>query len=72
MATFIVAQLMQNHQIDLRAGESIKLGQYKVTLLEIDGDGGVVLEIEGPDGDIQVEPISFSSAESDRLLAVIA
>ena len=63
---------MQNHQIDLRAGESIKLGQYKVTLLEIDGDGGDVLEIEGPDGDIRRGPITLDRTNANQLLAVIA
>lgn len=40
---------MNNHQFDLSAGESIRLGAYTVTLLEIEGDAAV-LEIEGPDG----------------------
>ena len=58
---------MQNHNFDLQAGESLRLGEYTVTLIEIENDAAV-LEIEGPDGDIQVEPINFSSAESDREL----
>ena len=62
---------MQNHHFDLQAGESLHLGEYTVTLVEIENDAAV-LEIEGPDGDIQVEPISYSSAESDRELVATA
>lgn len=40
---------MNNHHFDLSAGESIRLGAYTVTLVEIEGDAAV-LEIEGPDG----------------------
>jgi len=40
---------MNNHQFDLSAGESIRLGAYTITLLEIEGEAAV-LEIEGPDG----------------------
>lgn len=48
---------MNNHQFDLRVGETVRLGDYKVTLVEVDG-GEAVLEIEGPDpnGDIQLAP----------------
>ena len=54
---------MQNHQFDLRAGDCIRLGDYKVTLLEIDSDGQAVLEIEGPDDDYQLEPAEVLSGE---------
>jgi hypothetical protein len=65
--------LMQNHQFDLQSGESVRLGAYKVTLLEIEDDT-VVLEIEGPDGSIRIEPISCCSSENsfDEELAVLA
>ena len=42
---------MQNHQFELSAGESILLGEFKVTLLEIEGQDAV-LEVEGPDGEV--------------------
>ncbi len=62
---------MLNHQIDLQAGESIRLGEYKVTLLEIDDDGGAVLEIEGPEGDIYRQKLIYESS-SEGLRAVAA
>ncbi|MEQ9408100.1 MAG: hypothetical protein RIK87_10265 [Fuerstiella sp.] len=58
---------MQNHQFDLQTGESVRLGDYRVTLLEIVGDG-VVLEIEGPDGECRV----LNGSESAEELAVPA
>jgi|GEM_PF-2004965 hypothetical protein len=65
--------LMQNHQFDLQSGQSVRLGAYKVTLLEIEDDTAV-LEIEGPDGSIQIEPISCCSSENsfDEELAILA
>lgn len=53
---------MQNHQFDLSAGDSIRLGEFKVTLLEIEGEDAV-LEIEGPDGEVTLEPLSCDSEE---------
>ena len=50
-------------QFDLRSGETLRVGSFKVTLLEIE-DGAAVLEIEGPDGEIQIEPVSFCVEES--------
>lgn len=65
--------LMQNHQFDLQSGQTVLLGAYKVTLLEIEDDTAV-LEIEGPDGSIQIEPMSCNSNENsiDDELAVLA
>ena len=60
---------MLNHQFDLQAGESVVLGDFKVTLLEIEDDAAV-LEIEGPDGEIQIEPVSIVSAEEEELAVV--
>ena len=60
---------MLNHQFDLQAGESVVLGDFKVTLLEIEDDAAV-LEIEGPDGEIQIEPVSIVSAEEEELALV--
>ena len=54
---------MQNHHFDLQAGESIRLGSYTIKLVEIEGDG-VVLEIDGPDGQVEVELID---AEDSRV-----
>lgn len=64
--------LMQNHQFDLKSGQSIRLGDYKVTLLEIEDDAAV-LEIEGPDGSVRIEPIGFCSSDNevDEELAVL-
>ena len=51
-----MVRLMQNHQFDLKSGQSVRLGQYKVTLLEIEDDAAL-LEIEGPDGAVKVESV---------------
>ena len=61
---------MQNHQFDLQTGESLCLGAYKLTLLEIE-NGAAVFEIEGPDGEVQVEPISFTTVEAEETEAVL-
>lgn len=55
---------MQNHQFDLSAGDSIRLGEFKVTLLEIEGEDAV-LEIEGPDGEVTLEPLNCYSEEAE-------
>ena len=61
---------MKNHQFDLRAGEAIRLGDFKVTLLEVDG-GEVVLEIEGPEGDIRlVEPVAAEVRTNEEELVL--
>lgn len=54
---------MQNHQFDLTAGDSIRLGEFKITLLEIEGEDAV-LEIEGPDGEVTIEPLNVYSDEA--------
>lgn len=56
--------LMNNHQFDLSAGESIRLGAYTITLLEIEGEAAV-LEIEGPDGQELAELNSESLRTSE-------
>ena len=62
---------MTNHQFDLRVGETIRLGDYKVTLLEADEtDGDVVVEIEGPDGDIHLTPLVTDDCEVPELACV--
>lgn len=60
---------MLNHQFDLQAGESVVLGDLKVTVLEIEDDAAI-LEIEGPDGEIRIEPVSLVSAEAEEELVV--
>ena len=62
--------LMQNHLFDLQPGESVLLGDYSVTLLEIE-DEAAVLEIQGPDGGVQMEPINFAAMEKEEELAVL-
>lgn len=71
MASLINGMAMQNHQFDLQTGECIYLGDYKVTLLEVEGDA-VVLEIEGPDGTFQVEPMGDRACRTEQELAVLA
>ncbi|WP_139228565.1 hypothetical protein [Planctomicrobium piriforme] len=39
---------MQEHLIELRVGQTLQVGQYKVTLLEIDGDE-LCVQIDGQD-----------------------
>ena len=62
---------MQNQLFDLQSGDSLCLGGYRITLLEI-GDGCAVFEIEGPDGSVQVEPVSFGSMDLADQEAVLA
>lgn len=59
---------MLNHQFDLQAGESVLVGNLKVTLLEIEDDAAI-LEIEGPDGEISIQPVSILSNETEAELA---
>lgn len=60
---------MKNHQFDLRAGDAIRVGAFKVTLLEVDG-GEVVLEIEGPEGDITLEPVAAATPHEEEALVL--
>ncbi|MCA9048736.1 MAG: hypothetical protein KDA89_08405 [Planctomycetaceae bacterium] len=55
---------MQDHFFDLEPGQSVRLGEYRVTLLEVDGQAAV-LEIDGPDGFADPAPVSglFEEAE---------
>lgn len=61
---------MQNLQLDLQAGDCLHLGDFKLTLLEIVEDA-IVLEIEGPDGDVHVENLSLPSTEAEDELATL-
>ena len=70
-ASYSTVQLMTSHQFDLRVGETIRLGDYRVTLLEADEtEGDVGLEIEGPDGDVFAQPICGTDSEVEELACV--
>jgi len=56
---------MQNHLFDIQAGESIRLGNFTVKVLEVEGDG-VVLEIDGPDGHVEVELVDSAECRSEQ------
>lgn len=64
---------MHNHQIDLRPGESLRLGKYIVTLLETE-NGEAVFEIDSPGGQVLVESLQGDvvDAETADELAVLA
>jgi len=40
---------VQEHLIELCVGETIQVGQYRVTLLQVDGDE-LNIEVDGDDG----------------------
>ncbi|MEZ6132618.1 MAG: hypothetical protein R3C59_28460 [Planctomycetaceae bacterium] len=64
---------MQNHQFDLQVGESVCFSDYpgyRVTLLKIENDAAV-LEIEGPDGEIRLQPISSSDVPMEEEFAAL-
>ncbi|MEZ6125134.1 MAG: hypothetical protein R3C49_18460 [Planctomycetaceae bacterium] len=54
---------MQHLHFDLRTGESLRLGQFRVTVLEVDSEE-VVLEIEGPGGETQIEVVRCAPSVS--------
>jgi len=60
-----------HHQFDLQTGESVRLGDFKVTLLDVE-NGSAVFEIEGPDGEVSTEPVSpcFADSEENEELAL--
>lgn len=63
---------MQNQQFELSAGESILLGEFKVTLLEIEGEDAV-FEVEGPDGEVcQLDDLFRVTSEVHDELPVLA
>lgn len=64
---------MHSHQIDLRPGESLRLGKYIVTLVETE-NGEAVFEIDNPGGQMLVESLKgdiVDAATADEL-AVLA
>lgn len=64
-AIFIYSQRcwqMSSHQIDLELGESIEVGGHNVTVHRIDDElQQAVLEIENPDGSIEMVSIDVVS-----------
>ena len=71
MFPFEMVWLMQNHQFYLKSGQSVRLGQYKVTLLEIEDDAAL-LEIEGPDGAVKVESVGIYSSDEESCEELVA
>lgn len=62
---------MRNHQIDLEPGESIDIGGHIVTVHRIDDDGQqAVLEIEDPDGSVQLVTVDVASVEAEEPVLV--
>ena len=62
---------MQSHQFEISAGESILLGEFKVTLLEIEGEDAV-FEVEGPDGEVcQLDDLLNKTTEAEEELPVL-
>ncbi|MCA9083076.1 MAG: hypothetical protein KDA81_03430 [Planctomycetaceae bacterium] len=61
---------MQNLCFDLKPGQSIRFGEYRVTLLEVENQAAV-LEIDGPEGCVRIEPVCDAS-EREEELAVLA
>lgn len=56
---------MQNLQLDLAAGQSVSIGEYRVTLVSTTDDAAT-FEIEGPGGRRvrQVMPVSQKTADN--------
>lgn len=62
---------MINHQIDLELGESIDVGGHVVTVHRIDDEGRqAVLEIEDPDGSVQMVTVDVASVEAEEPVLV--
>lgn len=62
---------MRNHQIDLELGESIEIGGHVVTVHRIDDEGQqAVLEIEDPDGSVQMVTVDVASIHLEEPVLV--
>jgi hypothetical protein len=58
---------MRSHQVDLEIRESIEIGNHTVTLHRIDDEGQqVVLEIEDPDGSVEIVSIDVSVLQTEE------
>ncbi len=62
---------MRSHQVDLEIRESIEIGNHTVTLHRIDDEGQqVVLEIEDPDGSVEIVSIDVSVLQTEEPVLV--
>ena len=62
---------MSNHQIDLEVGESIQIGTHTVTVQLIDAEANeAVLEIEDPDGSVQLVTVDVVSLYAEEPVLV--
>lgn len=62
-----MATHMQNLQLDLAAGQSVSIGEYRVTLVSTT-DNAATFEIEGPGGKSsrQVVPVNKKSSDNPK------
>jgi len=62
---------MRNRQIDLELGESIEIGGHTVTVHQIDDEGQqAVLEIEDPDGAVEMVTIDVAVLQAEQPVLV--
>ena len=62
---------MSSHQIDLELGESIEVGGHSVTVHRIDDElQQAVLEIEDPDGSVEMVTIDVASLQATEPVLV--
>ncbi|MCH2202699.1 MAG: hypothetical protein MK102_12065 [Fuerstiella sp.] len=60
---------MSDHHIDLELGESIEIGDHTVTVHRIDDEHQqAVLEIEDPDGRVEMVTVTVSQAQEPVLV----
>ena len=61
---------MQNQLFDLKPGQSLFLGDYKVTFLHVE-DESAVLEIDGPEGCVRLEPQGLVCVQVEEEVPVL-
>lgn len=62
---------MSSHQIDLELGESIEVGGHSVTVHRIDDElQQAVLEIEDPDGSVEMVTIDVATLQATEPVLV--
>mgnify|MGYP001827417519 CR=1 FL=1 len=62
---------MTHHQIDLEPGESIDIDGHIVTLHQVDAESRqAVLEIEDPDGSVQMVTVDVAAAQVEEPVLV--